>query len=188
MFDFDKSYWSHDGFYMDANGVNVAEDERYASQQTLYEDFGRAMLESALEGKDSCLLSYGPTGSGRSYSCMGHDADEGIVPRILRELFRRRAELDELGGWSSVAVSMLEIKADKLHDLLVYAPQSEPTTINHDTHGHSCPPVSGHPFTSSWAADALHGSMSHGQAKRQSETQHQSFVGAEGLRAQSQSA
>ena len=45
-FDFDKSYWSHDGFFEDENKINVGESDRYASQQTLRNGMQRHMTAS----------------------------------------------------------------------------------------------------------------------------------------------
>ena len=84
-FSFDKSYWSFDGF-QEVDGINEPTDDRYASQQALFDDFGKTVLESAWEGKNSCLFAYGQTGSGKSYSVVGYGKNEGIVPHVAREL------------------------------------------------------------------------------------------------------
>ena len=69
-FTFDYSYWSHD-----TNGAT------YASQQTVFDDLGRDVLENAWAGYNVCLFAYGQTGSGKSYSMVGYGAEEGIVPK-----------------------------------------------------------------------------------------------------------
>lgn len=51
----------------------------YASQQTLYEDLGRELLDHAFAGFNTTIFAYGQTGSGKSYSMMGYGDDKGIV-------------------------------------------------------------------------------------------------------------
>ena len=70
-FCFDYSYWSHD-----LHGAS------YASQQTVFDDLGRDVLENAWAGYNVCLFAYGQTGSGKSYSMVGYGDEEGIVPRV----------------------------------------------------------------------------------------------------------
>lgn len=96
-FTFDYSYWSHDGFKKETNGVNVADLEhpncsKYVGQEKVFEDLGHFLLTNALEGYNSALLAYGPTGSGKSYTVSGYGQNEGILPRFARALFE---ELDK---------------------------------------------------------------------------------------------
>lgn len=96
-FTFDYSYWSHDGFRKDTNGVNIpdpahANSEKYISQEKVFEDLGKFLLINALEGYDSALLAYGQTGSGKSYTVSGYGHNEGILPRFARALYE---ELDK---------------------------------------------------------------------------------------------
>ena len=81
-------------------------DEHYASQQKVYDDIGREMLEHAFEGLDSldcyscsfavesclgacrynvCIFAYGQTGAGKSYTMMGLPSEktqQGIIPLV----------------------------------------------------------------------------------------------------------
>lgn len=57
-------------------------------QKDVFQDLGRAMLDSAWRGYNATLLAYGQTGSGKSYSMMGFGANKGLVPRVCEELFR----------------------------------------------------------------------------------------------------
>lgn len=94
-FCFDRVLWS---------GEMPCEDgEPPVSQEMVYEDVARPLLQHALEGYNSTLLAYGATGSGKTYTMMGavDDSEElgsenrGIIPRICRELFE---ELDRRMG------------------------------------------------------------------------------------------
>ena len=73
-FNFDYSYWSHDGFIVDENGYNTSKGAEpskfggvYADQQAVYDSLGAQVLENAWAGFNCCLFAYGQTGSGKSY-------------------------------------------------------------------------------------------------------------------------
>ena len=36
-----------------------------------------------------CIFAYGQTGAGKSYTMMGKADDEGIIPRLCRDLFEK---------------------------------------------------------------------------------------------------
>lgn len=67
-FTFDYSFWSHDGFYIDENGVAIKQDEKYWDQASVYDALGRQVLDNAWQGYNCCLFAYGQTGAGKSYS------------------------------------------------------------------------------------------------------------------------
>ena len=67
-FTFDYSFWSHDGFRTDENGIFVPTSPKYADQNVVYEALGKQVLDNAWEGYNCCLFAYGQTGSGKSYS------------------------------------------------------------------------------------------------------------------------
>jgi hypothetical protein len=49
-FTFDFSYWSHDSFHIDANGVAVPDSDRYADQTRVFNDLGQGVLKNAFGG------------------------------------------------------------------------------------------------------------------------------------------
>jgi kinesin family protein 1 len=53
-FSFDKSYWS----------AGPRDEPQYCSQQTLYDDLGRELLDHSFEGFNACILAceYCPSG------------------------------------------------------------------------------------------------------------------------------
>ncbi|KAG6885494.1 hypothetical protein C0993_001101 [Termitomyces sp. T159_Od127] len=109
-FSFDKSYWS----------AGPRDEPGYCSQQTLYDDLGKELLDHGFAGFNACILAYGQTGSGKSYSMMGYGADKGIIPLTCQELFAR---VDSKRGADSnlsftVEVSYIEIYNEKVRDLL----------------------------------------------------------------------
>ncbi|KAK6178426.1 hypothetical protein SNE40_013218 [Patella caerulea] len=72
-FTFDYSYWSHDGFKENANGILEKDgNTNYASQQDVFDNLGQRVLDNAFEGYNCSLFAYGQTGSGKSYSMVGY--------------------------------------------------------------------------------------------------------------------
>ncbi|CCM05667.1 uncharacterized protein FIBRA_07897 [Fibroporia radiculosa] len=109
-FAFDKSYWS----------AGSRDDANYCSQQTLYDDLGKELLDHGFAGFNACILAYGQTGSGKSYSMMGYGADKGIIPLTCSELFTRvddKKAADPHINFT-VEVSYIEIYNEKVRDLL----------------------------------------------------------------------
>ncbi|KAJ7666502.1 kinesin-like protein [Mycena rosella] len=109
-FSFDKSYWS----------AGPRDEPQYCSQETLYNDLGKELLDHSFNGFNACILAYGQTGSGKSYSMMGYGADKGIIPLTCSELFVRvedkKAADSNLNF--TVEVSYIEIYNEKVRDLL----------------------------------------------------------------------
>ncbi|KAI9476657.1 hypothetical protein BX667DRAFT_469101 [Coemansia mojavensis] len=109
-YNFDYSYWT----------AGDRNDPRYASQTSIFNDIGRAVLGHALSGYHCCVFAYGQTGSGKSYTMMGSDKDPGLIPRISQELFtqiRSESQRDRTVFYR-VEVSYLEIYNEKVRDLL----------------------------------------------------------------------
>ncbi|KAF6020265.1 hypothetical protein EB796_021447 [Bugula neritina] len=118
-FAFDYSYWSHDGFTEDADGVlHPNKGSKYASQQIVFDNLGKGVLNNAFEGYNCSLFAYGQTGSGKSYSMVGYGKNRGIVPIICDELFKTMKLNDDANMRYEVTFSMLEIYNEQVRDLL----------------------------------------------------------------------
>ncbi|XP_068855078.1 kinesin-like protein KIF1C isoform X2 [Aphelocoma coerulescens] len=109
-FTFDYSYWSH----------TSEEDPNFASQRRVYQDIGEEMLAHAFEGYNVCILAYGQTGAGKSYTMMGRQepGQHGIIPQLCEDLFARVAREGSPELSFSVEVSYLEIYCERVRDLL----------------------------------------------------------------------
>ncbi|XP_035015261.1 kinesin-like protein KIF1B isoform X17 [Hippoglossus stenolepis] len=110
-FSFDYSYWSH----------TTPEDPSFASQNLVFNDIGKEMLQHAFEGYNVCIFAYGQTGSGKSYTMMGkqEEGQEGIIPMLCEDLFDKindGSNKEELSY--SVEVSYMEIYCERVRDLL----------------------------------------------------------------------
>ncbi|GBP32381.1 Kinesin-like protein Klp98A [Eumeta japonica] len=106
-FTFDHSYWSFDN-----------EDKHYASQEQVFADLGLDVIDSAFEGYNACVFAYGQTGSGKTFTMMGSSENQGLIPRICRQLFSRVAAGKESGSSYRTEVSYLEIYNERVKDLL----------------------------------------------------------------------
>lgn len=130
-FYFDYSYWSHDGFMEDKDTGILMPDSpssNYASQQKVFDDLGIGVLDNAWEGYHTCLFAYGQTGSGKSYSIVGYNKNEGIIPMACREIFKRIGSAQASPSNKlvfEVTVSMLEIYNEKVHDLFMHPSKRE---------------------------------------------------------------
>jgi len=117
-FTYDYSYWSHDGFKTRDDGVYVGENENYASQDKVFDDLGKGMLDNAWIGYNAALFAYGQTGSGKSYSMVGYGPNGGIVPMTCTEMFKRIKADSSAKCEFQVTFSMFEIYNEKVRDLL----------------------------------------------------------------------
>ncbi|XP_043279198.1 kinesin-like protein unc-104 isoform X4 [Venturia canescens] len=108
-FNYDYSYHS-----MDPN------DSNYSSQIMVYKDIGEEMLQHAFEGYNVCIFAYGQTGAGKSYTMMGkqEEGQEGIIPQICKDLFRKISKNSSEQLKHSVEVSYMEIYCERVRDLL----------------------------------------------------------------------
>lgn len=110
-------------------------DPEYATQQRVYNDVGKPIVDNALKGYNCCVFAYGQTGSGKTYSMIGEDNEEhqGLTPRICKALMDQAATTVPVGASpssaSSVAesvakttfhfeVSYIELYLEKVNDLL----------------------------------------------------------------------
>jgi hypothetical protein len=106
-FVYDHSYWS-----VDPN------DAQFVTQQQIYTDLGTQVVDAAFQGYNACIFAYGQTGSGKTYTMMGQQDDEGLIPRICRELFcRMNAQSSGVCSFRT-ELSYLEIYNERVKDLL----------------------------------------------------------------------
>eukprot|EP00667_Euglena_gracilis_P005519 EG_transcript_5557 len=93
-------------------------------QLEVYEAAVVDMADLCLQGHSSTILAYGQTGSGKTHTILGHvrpdgalEADSGIFPRVLEDLFafksRSRGKQHVL-----IFLSILEVYNDTIRDLL----------------------------------------------------------------------
>ncbi|CAF4112201.1 unnamed protein product [Rotaria sp. Silwood2] len=125
---YDYSYWSCD------ENIN---NQKFSTQEQVYQDLGIEMLEHSFEGYNVCIFAYGQTGAGKSYTMMGKNEPEqqGVIPRLCGDLFDRINSSSPLSSLPSssyikprytVEVSYMEIYCERVRDLL--SPKKSQTT------------------------------------------------------------
>ncbi|XP_070490677.1 kinesin-like protein unc-104 isoform X3 [Chironomus tepperi] len=108
-FNYDYSYFSFD-----------TSDPEFATQDMVYSDIGEEMLHHSFDGYNVCIFAYGQTGAGKSYTMMGKQeaGQEGIIPMICDDLFKKIHETESDSLKYSVEVSYMEIYCERVRDLL----------------------------------------------------------------------
>ncbi|KAJ8529429.1 hypothetical protein K7X08_036264 [Anisodus acutangulus] len=86
------------------------------------------IIRSALDGHNVCILAYGQTGTGKTYTMEGTTESPGIIPRVLQELFHL-SSLDSLISFT-FSISMLEVYLGSIRDLLAPRPSSRKYTAS----------------------------------------------------------
>lgn len=110
-----------------------------SSQEDVFAEV-EPILRSALDGNNVCMLAYGQTGTGKTYTMDGTNETPGIIPRVLKSLF----SLNSLDSSTSLtySISMVEVYLGNLRDLLapkpsgrIYAVSRSNPTIQIDAKG-----------------------------------------------------
>jgi len=90
-----------------------------STQDAIFQEVSE-FVQSALDGYNVCLFSYGETGSGKTHTMQGSEVGEmrGIIPRAIEQVGHYKDTL-ERGGWRyTMKVSFLEIYNEVIRDLL----------------------------------------------------------------------
>ncbi|CAK9813424.1 Kinesin-like protein KIF16B [Anthophora quadrimaculata] len=92
--------------------------EDFADQSRIYQTLGNIVLDAVFSGYNSCLVAYGQSASGKTYTMMGTKEDPGLTPRLCEGLFERIEEERKNEKYYHVSVSYLEIYNERVRDLL----------------------------------------------------------------------
>ena len=90
------------------------------NNEIVYDDVGKEIIESALDGFNSTIFAYGQTASGKTYTMMGNVRDGGTVNGLISlavgNIFQ--AIDDDRDREYLMRVSYMEIYKEKVTDLL----------------------------------------------------------------------
>ena len=97
----------------------------FSTQSAVYSAAIQPLVDSFLSGYNTTILAYGQTGSGKTHTMgtaasaggMADDGAVGIIPRVIRDIFRCVHER-ETTHMHTVKVSFLEIYNEEIKDLL----------------------------------------------------------------------
>jgi kinesin family protein 18/19 len=108
--------------------VNRAHDRRYAfdfafdadtSQNTLYENTTRFLIDGVVNGFNATVFAYGATGAGKTYTMLGSPDSPGIMMLTLQDLFAKmRDDSSRKGHIYRVSLSYVEVYNENIRDLL----------------------------------------------------------------------
>ena len=110
----------------DGSRCEIAFDASFgvlASQQALYEEISPAVA-SVLSGQYVCVMAYGQTGAGKTYTMQGSGSQAGVVHLAVDELLSEARALTEERGRRGdkleveFEASLLEIYNEKVLDLM----------------------------------------------------------------------
>ncbi|OQR83897.1 kinesin-like protein [Achlya hypogyna] len=87
-----------------------------STQEQVYEHID-PLVGSVMDGYNACVLAYGQTGAGKTYSMVGEPHAPGIIPRALQQLFAM-STARQLMYEDRISISMQEIYNDQPRDLL----------------------------------------------------------------------
>lgn len=105
------------------------EFDKVFPQESIQEDvFAEVepIIRSALDGHNVCILAYGQTGTGKTYTMEGTTESPGIIPRVLQELFHLSSSDSSISF--TFSISMLEVYLGSIRDLLAPRPSSRKYT------------------------------------------------------------
>ncbi|KAJ3732595.1 P-loop containing nucleoside triphosphate hydrolase protein [Lentinula guzmanii] len=96
-----------------------------SANKPIFTTVARSHVIAAMEGFNAVIFAYGQTASGKTYTLSGSEAEPGIIPRAMRQVFSyiRRTETREY----LLRCSYLEIYNEQIHDLL--APPGAPNKV-----------------------------------------------------------
>ena len=90
-------------------------------QESVFNEVGKPACKAALDGKYGTVITYGQTGTGKTYTSFNLvKGQEGLLPRCVSHLFDE-IENDRENRWE-VKVQFLQLYKEQLSDLLVDSP------------------------------------------------------------------
>mmetsp|Transcript_35013 Transcript_35013/g.40517 ORF Transcript_35013/g.40517 Transcript_35013/m.40517 type:complete len:397 (+) Transcript_35013:1374-2564(+) len=99
-------------------------------QEAVFDEVSE-FVQSALDGFNVCLFSYGQTCSGKTHTMQGSGTGpmRGIIPRAIEQVGRYKNDLENAGWVYEMKVSFLEIYNENIRDLLR---EKNPGNIKHE--------------------------------------------------------
>eukprot|EP01132_Coremiostelium_polycephalum_P005728 gene5728-7125_t len=91
-----------------------------ANQSMVFEEISQ-LVQSALDGYNTCIFTYGQTGSGKTWTMEGsqtHPDNRGMIPRTVEKIFATSESLKPKGWTYEMEACFLEIYNETINDLL----------------------------------------------------------------------
>jgi kinesin family member C1 len=110
------------------------------SQDSIFKEMNQ-IVRATLDGCNTCIFAYGPTGSGKTHTLEGTDGNLGMIPRSVEFLFEHSYKMAEKGWDFKFVTSYIEVNQDTMRDLLYRQKAGMPAQdekrfeIKHDSEG-----------------------------------------------------
>ncbi|KAI7890584.1 P-loop containing nucleoside triphosphate hydrolase protein [Mucor mucedo] len=134
--------------------------DQHSTQEEVYDKIGSPVLKEVFKGYSCTIFAYGQTGTGKTFTMEGTEKQEGIIPRVIKELF---LELKKKDPACHVTVSMLELYNEEIRDLLAFSDDQKVYNIYEDGTGVKVQNLREHEITSVERGIDM---MKHGVKKR----------------------
>lgn len=92
-----------------------------SDQEAVYKGSAYHIVQDVLSGYNGTVFAYGQTSSGKTHTMegvIGNPEKEGIIPRIINDIFNHIYNMDEENLEFHIKVSYFEIYNEKIRDLL----------------------------------------------------------------------
>ena len=90
-----------------------------SSQQCIYENGAKNIIDSVLSGYNGAIITYGLTGTGKTYTIEGkldNEEKKGIIPRVINDIFNYIYNNEKIEFL--LKISIIEICDEKIKDLI----------------------------------------------------------------------
>ncbi|KAI5953356.1 hypothetical protein KGF54_002727 [Candida jiufengensis] len=94
------------------------QDHHYIDNFNFYKQTGPDLLTHLFEGYNVCLLAYGQTSSGKTYTMMGDQTQPGIIPSLMNDILKQMELSINQKIHCELKFSYMEIYNEKVKDLL----------------------------------------------------------------------
>eukprot|EP01134_Creolimax_fragrantissima_P001853 CFRG1853T1 len=87
-----------------------------SSQSDIFDVEIKSQLKRLLQGQNTSVLAYGPTGAGKTFTMVGDTRNPGIIPRSMEKIFQLMKRNEQHANFST-HVSTFEIYNEEVFDL-----------------------------------------------------------------------
>ncbi|KAG8438232.1 hypothetical protein GDO86_008793 [Hymenochirus boettgeri] len=91
--------------------------DAHSSQQEVFEQTTKIVLDGVLNGYNCTVLAYGATGAGKTHTMLGSPGEPGVMYLTMMDLYERIDSLKE-EKICDIAISYLEVYNEQIRDLL----------------------------------------------------------------------
>ena len=107
-----------DAFSLDRIFNDIGRPACNETQVVVFDEVMRSLVNGAVSGVNGCVVAYGATGTGKTFTCFGTQAFPGLGRRLCPALFEQIERCMEKGVSWTMTASFFELYNEKIHDLL----------------------------------------------------------------------